>query len=148
VFMAELGGNILLSCLSFACSRSSLPTKYQNTVCKITSEMYMGVQYCKEAKEKNLPLTAAGDFSVEAEAVKTTTQASPASLCTHALRGINQGKALGFDVPSLTPADLMDSVEASGSRPWKQKLIKIMCPFSGLGTSAVPSYPLMAFAGL
>lgn len=91
---------------------------------------------------------AATDFSGEAKAVKTVTQASPAFLCMHALRRINWGKPLGFDVPSPIPADLMGRVEASGSRPWKQTLIKIVCPFSGLGSSVVPSYPLMAFAGL
>lgn len=72
-FMPELDGNILLSYLSFARSRSSLLTKCQNAACKITSGMYMGVQDCKQAKEKSLPLMAAGGFSREAEAVKTAT---------------------------------------------------------------------------
>lgn len=91
---------------------------------------------------------AATDFSGEAKAVKTATQASPAAFCTHALRRINQGKPLGFDAPSLIPADLKGRVEASGSRLWKQKLIKIICPFSGSGSSVVPLYPLTAFADL
>lgn len=71
-------------------------------------------------------LVAVIGFSGEAEVVKTATQASPDFLCTYALRGINQRKPLGFEVPNLIPADLIGRMEDSGSSPWKQKLIRII----------------------
>lgn len=82
-------------------------------------------------------------FSIKA--AKTATHASPAFLSTRALRGIKQEKPLGFDVPSLIPADLMSRVEATGNRPWKQMLIKIICPFSVLGASVSPTLPIDGF---
>lgn len=70
---------------------------------------------------------------LQAKAVKNATRASPAFLCTHALRGIIQGKPLEFDEPSLIPADLMSRAEAIGTKPWKHKLKQIFLSISWLG---------------